>query len=151
MSLNLGLVGCGGMGMRHAHGYIELRKHFDSFTLSAVCDRHEEAANGVASAVEDATGHRPQIFTDYQDMLASGVDAVDIVTDTRMHHVFALQAFDAGVHILTEKPMALTMKACRLMRDAAEANGPGAVHRRAVSPRPYESTCQSVAGCRRDR
>ena len=123
MSLNLGLVGCGGMGMRHAHGYIELRKHFDSFTLSAVCDRHEAAANGVVSAVEDATGHRPQVFTDYETMLSSGVDAVDIVTDTRMHHVFALQAFDAGVHILTEKPMALTMKACRLMRDAAEAKG----------------------------
>ena len=111
------------MGMRHAHGYIELRKHFDSFTLTAVCDRHEGAANGVASAVEQATGERPQVFTDYEDMLASGVDAVDIVTDTRMHHVFALQAFDAGVHILTEKPMALTMKACRLMRDAADAKG----------------------------
>ena len=111
------------MGMRHAHGYIELRKHFDSFTLTAVCDRHEGAANGVASAVEQATGQRPQVFTDYEDMLASGVDAVDIVTDTRMHHVFALQAFDAGVHILTEKPMALTMKACRLMRDAADAKG----------------------------
>ncbi len=121
MSLNLGLVGCGGMGMRHAHGYIELRKHFDSFTLSAVCDRHEAAANGVASAVEDATGHRPEVFTDYEEMLSSGVHAVDIVTDTRMHHTFALQAFDAGVNILTEKPMGLTMKACRLMRDAAEA------------------------------
>ena len=123
MTLSLGLVGCGGMGMRHAHGYIELRKHFDSFTLSAVCDRHEAAANGVASVVEDATGHRPQVFTDYEAMLASGVDAVDIVTDTRMHHIFALQAFDAGVHILTEKPMALTMKACRLMRDAADMQG----------------------------
>ncbi len=109
------------MGMRHAHGYIELRKHFDSFTLSAVCDRHDAAANGVADTVEDATGHRPQVFTDYEAMLSSGVDAVDIVTDTRMHHIFALQAFDAGVHILTEKPMALTMKACRRMRDAAEA------------------------------
>ncbi len=111
------------MGMRHAHGYIELKKHFDSFTLSAVCDRHEAAANGVASAVEDATGHRPQVFTDYESMLRSGVDAVDIVTDTRMHHVFALQAFDAGVHVLTEKPMALTMKACRLMRDSSDAKG----------------------------
>ncbi len=121
MSLKLGLVGCGGMGMRHAHGYIELRKHFDSFTLTAVCDRHEAAANGVASAVEDETGHRPEVFTDYEAMIASGIDAVDIVTDTRMHHTFALQAFDAGVHVLTEKPMGLTMKACRLMRDAADA------------------------------
>ena len=58
------------MGMRHAHGYIEMRKHFASFTLSAVCDRHEAAANGVASAVEQATGHRPQVFTDYETMLS---------------------------------------------------------------------------------
>ncbi len=123
MSLKLGLVGCGGMGMRHAHGYIEFRKHFDSFDLAAVCDRHEAAADGVASAVEAETGHRPEIFTDYETMLASGIDAVDIVTDTRMHHIFALQAFEAGVHVLTEKPMAVTMRACRLMRDAAEAKG----------------------------
>ncbi len=112
------------MGMRHAHGYIELCRNFpSSFILSAVCDRHEAAAERVASVVEDATGNRPRIFTDYADMLATNpkLDAVDIVTDTRMHHVFALQAFDAGVNVLTEKPMALTMKACRLMRDAAQA------------------------------
>ncbi len=125
MSLNLGIVGCGGMGMRHAHGYIELRKHFESFTLAAVCDRHRAAAERVASVVEDATGNRPTIFTDYTEMLASNprLDAIDIVTDTRMHHVFALQAFNAGISVLTEKPMALTMRACRLMRDrAAEKN-----------------------------
>ncbi len=125
MSLNLGLVGCGGMGMRHAHGYIELRKHFESFTLAAVCDRHQAAADQVASVVEEATGNRPVVFTDYGEMLASEpkLDAVDIVTDTRMHHVFALQAFNAGVNVLTEKPMALTLRACRLMRDrSAEKN-----------------------------
>lgn len=107
--------------MRHAHGYIELTKKFDSFRMTALCDRHEAAANQVASVIEDATGHRPDIFTDYSDMLSASpkLDAVDIVTDTRMHHTFALQAFDAGVNVLTEKPMALTMKACRLMRDAA--------------------------------
>ena len=108
--------------MRHAHGYIELTKKFDSFRMTALCDRHEAAANQVASVIEDATGHRPAIFTDYSDMLSASpkLDAVDIVTDTRMHHTFALQAFDAGVNVLTEKPMALTMKACRLMRDAAD-------------------------------
>lgn len=110
--------------MRHAHGYIELTKKFDSFRMTALCDRHEAAANQVASVIENATGHRPDVFTNYSDMLSASpkLDAVDIVTDTRMHHTFALQAFDAGVNVLTEKPMALTMKACRLMRDAAAEN-----------------------------
>ncbi len=110
------------MGMRHAWGCVEYQKHFNSLELAAVCDLHEAAADGVASMVESETGARPQIFTDYAEMLRH-VDAVDIVTDTRMHHSFALQAFDAGVHVLTEKPMALTMKACRLMRDSANQKG----------------------------
>lgn len=121
METALGIVGCGGMGLRHAWGYIEHRRKFGTVRLAAVCDLHEAAAQHVASVVEAETGARPQVFTDYTEMLASGIDAVDIVTDTRMHHTFALQAFDAGVHVLTEKPMGLTMAACRLMRDAADA------------------------------
>ena len=71
MTLQLAIVGCGGMGLRHAHGYIELRKKFDSFKLVAVCDRYEEAANHVASVVEDATGERPIVYTDLDKMLDS--------------------------------------------------------------------------------
>lgn len=124
MELNLGIVGCGGMGLRHAHGYIEHARRFGTFRLAAVCDRHEAAADHVASVVESETGARPAIFTDYAEMLdRGGLDAVDIVTDTRMHHVFALQAFDAKISVLTEKPMGLTMAACRLMRDAAGTSG----------------------------
>ena len=124
MELNLGIVGCGGMGMRHAHGYIEHARKFGTFRLAAVCDRHESAARHVASIVESETGARPHVFTDFAEMLRDGgLDAVDIVTDTRMHHTFALQAFDAKVSVITEKPMGLTIAACRLMRDAAESTG----------------------------
>ena len=124
MKLDLGIVGCGGMGLRHAHGYIEHLRRFGTFRLAAVCDRHEAAANHVASVVESETGARPKVFTDYAEMLRDGgLDAVDIVTDTRMHHTFALAAFDAGVNVLTEKPMGLTMAACRLMREGAASSG----------------------------
>ena len=124
MELKLGIVGCGGMGLRHAHGYIEHRRRFGTLHLAAVCDRHEAAANHVATVVESETGSRPEVFTDFDAMLNSaGLDVVDVVTDTRMHHTFALSAFDSGVHVLTEKPMGLTMAACRMMRDAAEDAG----------------------------
>ena len=33
MTFNIALVGCGGMGRRHALGYIELRKHFDTVSM----------------------------------------------------------------------------------------------------------------------
>ena len=125
MTLQLAMVGCGGMGLRHAHGYIELRKEFDSFTLVAVCDRFEEAASHVASVVEDATGHRPAVYTDLDEMFdrEPGLDALDIVTDPSTHHVFALKAFDAGLNVMTEKPMGLTVRACQVMRSAAERAG----------------------------
>ncbi|MEE8047038.1 MAG: Gfo/Idh/MocA family oxidoreductase [Dehalococcoidia bacterium] len=125
MALKLAIVGCGGMGLRHAFAYIELRKHFDSFELVAVCDRHEESANHVASEVESATGQRPDIYTDFDEMIATIDDlaAIDITTDTRMHHSFAIAAMEAGISVLTEKPMGLTMRACREMAETAARTG----------------------------
>ncbi len=125
MTVHSALVGCGGMGLRHAYGYLELRKHSDEVKMVAVCDLYEEPANTVASAVEEATGERPAVYTDFDRMLEEQdpLDAIDIVTDTRMHHVFAVKALDAGVHVLTEKPMGITIRACQLMRAAAERSG----------------------------
>ncbi len=123
--LNLGLVGCGGMGLRHAYGAIEARRVFGSVRMTAVCDRHETVATHVATELEGATGEKVDIFTDFDQMLTKAryLDAIDIVTDTRMHHVFALRALDAGLHVLTEKPMGLTLALCRKMREMAEIKG----------------------------
>lgn len=124
MALNIALVGCGGMGLRHLHGFIEHSKKFDTLNLVAVCDVNDQAARHVADVAEEHLGKRPAIHTDFDAMLASeSLDAIDIVTDTRMHHVFGEAAFAAGVHVMTEKPIAITMKAARRMRDAATASG----------------------------
>ncbi|MEX0763234.1 MAG: Gfo/Idh/MocA family oxidoreductase [Dehalococcoidia bacterium] len=126
MTINLALVGCGGMGLRHAHGYVELFRHFPgAVRMAAVCDRHESAAERVADEVEQGTGKRPRVHTDFRQMLDEEheLDALDVVTDTRMHHGFAIEAIESGRHVMTEKPMGLTLRACRLMRDAAESGG----------------------------
>ncbi len=124
MTFNIALVGCGGMGRRHAHGYIELRKYFDTVSLAAVCDVHHDVASTVADIVGVATGTRPDIFTDFDEMLEKAdLDGVAIVTSTPMHHRFAIKAMEAGLHVITEKPMGLTLKACRRMRDASQTTG----------------------------
>ena len=123
MTLNLALVGCGGMGLRHTHGLIELRKHFDSFRLTAVCDRNLRAAEHLADVAYRELGERPVVSDDFARLLAAenSLDAVDIVTETNSHHTLAEAAFRAGLHVIVEKPMGVTLKACRSMRDAAAA------------------------------
>ncbi|MFW6175139.1 MAG: Gfo/Idh/MocA family protein [Chloroflexota bacterium] len=125
MTMRLALVGCGGMGLRHLYGLMELKKHFDTFQLTAVCDLHEAAASHLAAEAEKALGERPRVYTGFDQMLElePGLDAVDITTDSRMHHRFAIAAMEAGLHVMTEKPMGVTLKACRQMiRSAAATN-----------------------------
>ncbi len=124
--LRLAQVGCGGMGLRHIYGLTELKQQgFDTFDLVALCDLHPEAANHVASEAEKGMGKRPKTYTNFDEMLEKepDIDAVNIVTDTRMHHAFALKAFQAGKHVAVEKPMALTVRAGREMMKAAQKAG----------------------------
>ncbi|MDE0592059.1 MAG: Gfo/Idh/MocA family oxidoreductase [Dehalococcoidia bacterium] len=124
MSFKIALVGCGGMGRRHAHGYIELRKYFDIVEMAAVCDVHHDVAATVAGEIGEATGATPDIYTDFDDMLSKAdLDGVAIVTSTPMHHIFAIKAMNAGLHVITEKPMGLTLKACRQMHEVSESTG----------------------------
>lgn len=124
MTFKIALVGCGGMGRRHAHGYIELRKYFDTVEMAAVCDVHGDVAATVADEINDGTGARPDIYTDFDEMLAQAdLDGVAIVTSTPMHHRFAIKAMEAGLHVITEKPMGLTLKACRQMREVSSGTG----------------------------
>ena len=106
MTINFAIVGCGGMGMRHAYGYTEILKIFgkqgipgaESINLAAVCDLHTGPASSVADMIEQETGSRPRVYLDFETMLneMSDLDAVDIVTDTPWHHKFSI-ALDPGL------------------------------------------------------
>jgi predicted dehydrogenase len=64
----------------------------------------------------------PKIYNyeQYADCLAGGVDAVYIALPNSMHRAYAEGAARAGVHILCEKPMAVTEQECEAMIEAAE-------------------------------
>ena len=113
------------MGLRHLYGQIESKRVFDSFDYVAVCDVARSAAEHVASEAEQGLGRRPTVYTDFDDMLSGEreLDAVDVVTEAGLHHVLALQAFDAGKHVAVEKPLALTVRAGLKMIDGAERAG----------------------------
>ena len=126
MTLNIALVGAGGMGMRHAVGYIELRKYFDDVNIVAVCDPQIDSAQTVARAIADRTPETPKAFASLGDAVEStdiALDAVDIVTSTPAHHVLAIEAMRSGLHVMVEKPMGLTLAACRMMQSTEHETG----------------------------
>ncbi|MBV8033011.1 MAG: Gfo/Idh/MocA family oxidoreductase [Betaproteobacteria bacterium] len=65
----------------------------------------------------------------YDELLASGdIDAVYLALPNSLHCEYAVRAARAGVHVLCEKPMAVTEEECERMAAAArEGAGRGAV------------------------
>jgi predicted dehydrogenase len=54
--------------------------------------------------------------------LGADLQVVSITTDVRSHHTVAEACLDAGLHLLCEKPLALTLRACnRIVAAAARA------------------------------
>lgn len=62
-------------------------------------------------------------YSAYEDLLGSGaVDAVYIALPNSMHCEYAVRAAKCGVHVLCEKPLALTSEECTQMIRAAKDN-----------------------------
>ncbi len=98
--LRLGVIGVGHLGYHHARLYHAM----EDIVLAGVADPDETAR---ARIQEDFDGI--PAFTDADDLLAAGVDAVSIAAPTSDHRPLVQQALEAGVHVLVEKPMAATV------------------------------------------
>lgn len=114
--VNIGLIGTGRAGMVHGRNFAF---SVPNASLVALCDPSGESLME-ASAVLGVGA----TFSDYRELLAHpGLDAVVIVTPTRFHCQMAIDAAAAGIHILCEKPMAMTPTECDTMISAADAAG----------------------------
>lgn len=87
--------------------------------LAAVASRNRKAADAYAQQWDI-----PLSFGSYSDMLASGeVDAVYIGLPNHLHAEWTIKALDAGVHVLCEKPFAVSLAEVDEMEAAAKRNG----------------------------
>jgi len=122
--VRIAMVGCGGMMGAHCRGYKLLwEAGIRSFSLDACCDINEENAKRMADEIEKFQGTRPRLYPSLEKMLKAEKDltAVDISTQHRVHHKLAVQAMECGLHVTIEKPLAITMRAGKLMLDTAKA------------------------------
>ncbi len=148
--IRIGIVGCGRILAAHLRAYRTLREQgFDDFRITALCSRKEtdaasyiERGKGPAQrrAVSDIPGDPLAVgdeylsdfqdtddvktYTDYRQMIAEApLDAVNDFSTHALHHRIANAAFDAGKHLMTQKPLAVTIKAGRQMCEHAEKSG----------------------------
>lgn len=121
-SIPLAIVGCGGMGHRHMYGLAELQSSgLSPFELVAVCDPNLDNANSLADQSKERLGKRPQPVSTLSELHKTfEIQAVDICTLPAHHHSVAVEAMELGWHILCEKPVALTSRACKLMKETSE-------------------------------
>lgn len=111
------------MGRRHIAGYAALSAAgLWEAELVAVVDARREAAEAAADEAAALLGRRPAVHTDVA-AVRDEIDAVDLVTDPSSHHLIAVPLLRAGVPVLSEKPLGLTVGACRQMIAAAQEGG----------------------------
>ena len=112
--LRVGLLGCGGIGARHANAVGVLK---DDMQLVACCGRNESKVH------EFAVRFGAEPYTDLRRMLDSKVDLLIVALPPFAHTGQVEQAVAAGTHVLVEKPIALEMTRARSMVDAAAKAG----------------------------
>jgi scyllo-inositol 2-dehydrogenase (NADP+) len=113
--VRVGLLAYGAIG--HEHNLAV--QATPGLTLSAVCDVNPERVATAKELAPDAAE-----FSDAEAMLSSGlVDLVVISTPPNSHFHWAREALRRGIHVILEKPMALTVNECDELMTLANASG----------------------------
>lgn len=109
------VIGCGMISKNH----FKALKNVKNAECLAVCDTDREKAMGAAEtyAVE-------KTYFDYRELLQDdSIDVVHICTPHHLHAQMAIDALNAGKHVLCEKPMALTTEDATAMKEARDRSG----------------------------
>jgi UDP-N-acetyl-2-amino-2-deoxyglucuronate dehydrogenase len=123
--IRIGLVGCGGIASAHLEAYEMLRaRGCEHFEITAVFDLSPQAMEKAAGRIAQFQPLSPQPFQSLEALIASGrVDGVDICTPHADHHVSVVKCLEAGIHVLVEKPLGVTVRAAKRIVEAAGRTG----------------------------
>jgi predicted dehydrogenase len=112
--LRVGFVGLGRVFDLNVRGYLD---HPEA-EVAALCD------SDPALLARCASEHARAIATrDFEELLRSDLDLVEILTPHPLHETMTAAALAAGAHVSVQKPMAMTLAECDRMIAAAEASG----------------------------
>jgi predicted dehydrogenase len=113
--INVGLLAYGAIGSEHSRAVSAT----EGMHLAAVADTNSDRLSAARELAPEITS-----FTDSTKMLDSGlIDLVVISTPPNSHYFWAKESLNRGIHVILEKPMALSVEHCdELMALAASKN-----------------------------
>ena len=113
--INIGLVGCGRISKNHIDALAKLQKDAQ---LAAVCDID------IVKARRTGEENNVDFYTNLDEMLdRSDLDAVAICTPSGLHPAHGIAAAKKKLHVITEKPMATSLKKADELITACDENG----------------------------
>ena len=117
--LQVAIVGCGGIAnQKHLPA---LKSQADKCEIVAFCDIIPERAE---KACAECGAEGARIYTDYQELMKDAeIDVVHVCTPNVAHCPITVAAFEAGKHVMCEKPMAATTADAEKMMAAWKKSG----------------------------
>ncbi len=113
-AIRIGVLGAW-RGMEYIRQFLAL----EETEVVAVCDQDGEKLKDARDLCGDGTRY----FTDYGEMLDSGIDAVVLCNYFHEHAAFAIRALDRGIHVMSECTAGATFKDCVELCEAVERSG----------------------------
>jgi predicted dehydrogenase len=109
--IQVGLIGCGNLGMRHLRLYMKPMLDDGTARLAAVSDVYTMAAE---RARQQVNLEAKDVYRDYRDVIArKDIDAIFVVTPEHWHFRMAMDALAGGKDVYLEKPMTYTIEQAR--------------------------------------
>ena len=111
--MNIGIIGCGFIAKKHATAI----EAIEGAKLVAVSDKIPENMTYYKEEYEAET------YIDSEELLKrDDLDIVSICTPTGLHAMLAIQAAEAGKHVILEKPIAMSLEEADSIIDACRKN-----------------------------
>lgn len=113
--IHFAIVGCGHIANKHIEAIIKT----EGAELSALCDNKPDRLNELTAK------WRVPGFESMTEMLreASHIDVVCICTPSGLHKMQAIEAAEAGKHLVIEKPVTLTLEDADQIMEAVQRKG----------------------------
>lgn len=115
--VRFGIIGVGNMGSSHAKTFLSGK--VENGVLTAICDLKSAKTDKILAMEFDGVKD-VGVFTDYKEMLASSLcDAVIVAVPHYDHPRLTIDALNAGMHVICEKPAGVYTKQVKEMNEVA--------------------------------
>jgi len=116
--LSIGIIGTGSISRAHLTAYLEFPEEVRIVGLADIEPAKAEAARAEFGLAE------ARVYDSATALLAAeDLDLVSIATPPGTHCALSVEAFDAGVNVIVEKPMAPSLEECDRMLEAQRRSG----------------------------